>query len=138
MSKIFEDEFMELQSGLLSLCMEVVDQKASKIYVYCSNEKKSKMFNAFFEVDGEIKMLNQLEISNDLVFQFLKLGTEDLEKVDSLCHNYNMPIPTELKLYYDAKSGKFNAEYKYEEICSLKTGKSAGEVFLEWFSEIKR
>jgi len=74
MSKIFEDEFMELQSGLLSLCMEVVDQKASKIYVYCSNEKKSKMFNAFFEVDGEIKMLNQLEISNDLVFQFLKLA----------------------------------------------------------------
>ena len=137
MSKAFEDEFMDLQSGLISLCIEVAEQKISKVYAYCSNEKKSKMFNAFFEVDGEIKTLHQLGVPNNLAFQFLKIGTEDMEKVDAICAKYNMPVPTEMKLYYDVESGKFDAKYKYEEVCSAKTGKDSGEVFLEWISEIK-
>lgn len=137
MNKVFEDEFMDLQSALISLCLEVVEQKVNKIYAYCSNEKKSKMFNAFFEVNGEIKTLNQLGVPNKLAFQFLKLGTEDLEKVDAICIKYSMPIPTEMKLYYDVETGKYDAKYKYEEVCSAKTGKNAGEVFLEWVSEIK-
>lgn len=136
MKKVFEDEFMDLQSALISLCLEVTEQKISKVYAYCSNERKSKMFNAFFDVNGEIKTLSQLGIPNELAFQFLKIGTEDLEKLDDICTKYNMPIPTEMKLYYDVKSGKYDAEYKYEEVCSAKTGKSAGEVFLEWISEI--
>ena len=137
MNKVFEDEFMDLQSALISLCMEVTEQKISKIYVYCSNEKKSKMFNAFFDVNGEIKTLNQLGVPNNLAFQFLKLGTEDLEKLDGICKKYNMQIPTEMKLYYDVSSGKYTAEYKYEEVCSSKTQKNSGEVFLEWLNEIK-
>ena len=137
MNKTFEDEFMDLQSGLISLCLEVVEEKASKVYAYCSNEKKSKMFNAFFDVNGEIKTLNQLGVPKELSFEFLKTGTEDLEKVDGICAKHNMPVPTEMKLYYDVKSGKFDAEYKYEEICSAKTGKSAGEVFIEWVSELR-
>ena len=48
-----------------------------------------------------------------------------------------MPVPTEMKMYYDATTGKYNAQYEYDEICLEKTGKSAGEVFLEWLSEIK-
>lgn len=136
LKKVFEDEFMDLQSALISLCLEVTEQKISKVYAYCSNETKSKMFNAFFDMNGEIKTLSQLGIPNELAFQFLKIGTEDLEKLDGICTKYNMPIPTEMKLYYNVESGKYDAEYKYEEVCSAKTGKSAGEVFLEWISEI--
>lgn len=137
MNKVFEDEFMDLQSALISLCMKVTEQKISKIYVYCSNEKKSKMFNAFFDVNGEIKTLNQLGVPNNLAFQFLKLGTEDLGKLDGICKKHNMQIPTEMKLYYDVSSGKYTAEYKYEEVCSSKNQKNSGEVFLEWLNEIK-
>ena len=43
----FEDDFMDLQSSLISLCLEVAGQKVDKVYVYCSIEKKSKMFNVF-------------------------------------------------------------------------------------------
>ena len=92
MGNKFEDEFMELQSDFVSLCLEVAEQKVNKVYIYCSIEKKSTMFNAFFEIDGKIKTLNQLGIDN---------------------------------------------EFKYEEVCSAKTGKNAGEVFSEWISEIK-
>lgn len=137
MGKKFEDEFMELQSDFVSLCLEVAEQKVNKIYIYCSIEKRSRMFNAFFEIDGKIKTLNQLGVNNVLIMQFLKLGTSDLEKVKNVCINYNMPIPTEMKIYYNVETGKYDAQYKYEEVCSEKTGKNAGEVFLEWISEIK-
>lgn len=39
--------------------------------------RRSKMFNAFFCVNGEIKTLSQLRIPSELAFQFLKVGTED-------------------------------------------------------------
>ena len=48
MSKVFEDEFMDFQSGLISLCLEVTGGKINKIYAYCSNEKKSKMKALYF------------------------------------------------------------------------------------------
>lgn len=139
MSKVFEDEFMEIQSGLISLCMEVLEgKKVSKVYAYCSNEKKSKMFNAFFEADGEIKTLGKMGVPSGLVFKFLEIGTEDLEKLDSVCAKYSMPIPTEMKMYYDVETGKYNAKYKYETVCSaVETGKIAEDVFMEWVEEIK-
>lgn len=138
MSKKFEDEFMDLQSELISLCLEVTDKRVDKIYAYASIEEKSQMFNAFFEVAGEIKMLNQLGINNNLMMQFLKLGTGDLGKIKELCKEYDMLVPTELKMYYDVKTGKYNADYQYTEVCSSKTGISAGEVFMNWINQKKQ
>ena len=137
MSRVFEDEFMDLQTGLISLCLEVTQGKVDKVFAYGSNEKKSTMFNAFFEVNGEIKTLNMLGVSKELAFQFLGLGIEDLEKLNAIGAKYNRPIPTELKLYYDVRARKFKSEYKYEEVCSARTGKSAGEVFNEWLAEMR-
>lgn len=137
MSKVFEDEFMDIQASMISLCLEMVEKKADKVYVYCSNEKKSNMFNAFFVVNGQVKTLNQLGVSNKEAFQFLGYGIEDLESLNDICAKHNMPAPTEMKLYYDVTTGKFNADYKYEEVCSAKTGTCAAEVFMEWIAEVK-
>lgn len=48
MTRKYEDVFMELQSEFIALCLEVAEQDVDEIYAYCSIEKKSKMFNAFF------------------------------------------------------------------------------------------
>ena len=69
--------------------------------------------------------------------EFLKVGTADLNKIIRLCEENEMKIPTEIKMYYDVKVGKYSADYKYEEICSEKTGISSGEVFMDWYTEIK-
>lgn len=137
MKKVFEDEFMDLQSEFISLCLELTGKTVDNIYIYISIEEKSKMFNAFFRVGNELKSLNQLNINNSLIMQFLKLGTEDIEKIKKLCNDYNMPIPSELKMYYNVNTGKYNVDYKYESICSTKTGISAGEIFMNWFMENK-
>ena len=138
MSKVFEDAIMEVQSGLISLCLEVVGNRdIDKVYAYCSIEKKSMMFNAFFEVDGKIQTLNQLGINRGLIMQFLKLGTGDLNKVRDVCKRFERPTPTEIKMIYEKKTGKFGVKYRYDEVCSAKTGICAGEVFVNWITEVK-
>ena len=60
MQKNFEEKFMDIQSGLISLCLEAVEGKADKVYAYVSNEAKSRAFNAFFESKGEIKSAGKM------------------------------------------------------------------------------
>ncbi len=133
----FEDKFMEIQTGLISLCLEVTRSKIDKIFAYASIEKKSTMFNAFFERDGKVLTINQLNIDRGIVMEFLKIGTTDLEKIKKICEQNEIKTPTEIKMYYDVKTGKYNADYKYNEVCSDKTGISSGEVFMKWYNEIK-
>lgn len=133
----FEDKFMEIQTGLISLCLEVTGSKIDKIFAYASIEKKSTMFNAFFERDGKVLTINQLNIDRGIVMKFLKIGTTDLEKIKKICEQNEIQTPTEIKMYYDVKTGKYNADYKYNEVCSDKTGISSGEVFMKWYNEIK-
>lgn len=137
MSKVFEDEFMDAQASIISLCLEVTGGKVDKVYAYCSNEKYCKMFNAFFVANGEVKTLDELGVPDKPAFQFLKLGIEDIENIDAICKKHNMTAPTELKLYYDVTTGKFDANYKYGEICSANTGIDQDDLFREWIAEIK-
>ncbi len=135
-NKVFEDEFMDVQSGLISLCMELVgNNEINKVYAYCSIEGKAYSFNAFFGTDSGIKMITEIESNMRRAVQFLRTGCHDLEKIKDVCTNYEMPVPTEIKMYYDVKTGKFNADYKYEPVC---IDKSAGELFDEWKTEIKQ
>ena len=134
-SKVFEDEFMEVQSGLISLCMEFIgENEVDKVYAYGSIEDGSYSFNVFFEVNGEIKNPKAFEPQEHKIFKFLNVGTLELTNIEDVCTQYNKPVPTEIKLYYDVKTGKFNAHYKYEPIC---VDKCAGDVFDEWMAEIK-
>lgn len=137
MKENFEDKFMEIQTDLISLCLEVTGSKVDKIFAYATIEKKSTMFNAFFEKDGNVLTINQLNIDRGTVMEFLKIGTTDLEKIKKICEQNEIQTPTEIKMYYDVKNGKYNADYKYDEVCSYKTGISSGEVFMKWYNEIK-
>ena len=134
-TKVFEDEFMEVQSGLISLCLEFLgDNKVDEIFAYCSIEEKSYSFNAFFRKNGEITKKENIESNMRRIVQFLRTGTADLEKVKEVCIKHQMPIPTEIKMYYDTQTGKFNAGSKYTPVC---VNISAGEIFDQGFAEYK-
>lgn len=136
MEKGFKDEFMDLQSRMISLCLELVDNQADKVFVYCSVEKHSTAFNAFFEVCGDYKTINQLGVSEDTMWQFLDLGLEDLERLIEICNKHNRKIPTELKMIYDVNNGSYDAEYQYDAVRTTQSGISADEVFIDWFNEV--
>ena len=38
MEKMFEDYFSEIQADMVSICLEYVEKRAEKIYIYCSFE----------------------------------------------------------------------------------------------------
>lgn len=137
MGNVFEDQFMDLQSEYISLCLDFARQKVNKVYAYCSIEEKSKMFNAFFEIAGEIRTTGQLGVGDGEISQFLRTGTLDLKRFQELCERYHVSTPTEIKMCYDASTGKYDAAYKYDVVCSAKTGVSAGEVFTNWLAEVK-
>lgn len=137
MGRTFEDEFMDIQAGLISLCLELTGEGVDKLYAYVSIEQKSMMFNAFFEKSGKVLTINQLGVDNTTAMNFLKIGTMDLQKMKSVCEENGKDVPTEIKMYYDVRTHKFNSDCKYEEICSAKTGVSSGEAFTSWYNEIK-
>lgn len=138
MQKNFEEEFMDIQSGLISLCLEAVEGKADKVYAYVSNEAKSRAFNAFFESKGEIKSAGKMIDDRDVLKQFFNIGIEDIERMNKLCDTYGMKKPTELKMIYDVKNGKYQADYRYDEVCSAKTDLVAHEVFFAWMDEVRQ
>ena len=35
MGKVFEDYFSELQTDMVEICLEYVEDRAEKIYIYC-------------------------------------------------------------------------------------------------------
>ena len=101
MENIFEDQFMDLQSEFISLCLDFAGQSVNKVYAYCSIEEKSKMFNAFFEIDGEVRTTNQLGIGISDVSKFLRTGTLNLSRFQELCESHHVATPTEIKMCYN-------------------------------------
>ena len=141
----FEEKFMDLQSELISLCLELVEQKAEKVYAYGSIEKKSKAFNVFYEIDERIVHKHELNkyqtkyvygTTSQMRMQLMKIGVENLAKIEHLCRENDMPIPTELKMVYDVATGKYNADYKYTEVCTAKTGIDTSVIFMDWYKEM--
>ena len=138
MNKNFEDKFMDIQSGLIALCMEITEGKdVDKIFAYVSMESGSDMFDAFVEIDGEILWLYELGIDDELMNIFFRTGLSDLERIEDLCEENDVETPTGIKMYYDVKSGKFDADYAYDEKYSNSDVLMAEDMLEEWYDEIK-
>lgn len=146
MTKVFEDYFMDIQADMVSLCLEYSDSKAEKIYIYASNENNAMTFNFFLEVNNRLVTSNnvnsalpkedgKIDDSIDRRRAVLKIGVEDLQRINSICEEYNQPVPTEMKLTYDVISNSLDAKYKYNKVYS-NTNNSSYDVFNEWFEEI--
>lgn len=55
MNKVFEDDFLDVQSRIIALCVEFADNKADKVYAYGSIEENSISFNAFSTLAAKSK-----------------------------------------------------------------------------------
>ena len=77
----FRAKFMELQTGIISLCLEFTNSDVDYIYAYASMEESSYMFNAFFKKNDEVLRIEEINEDHDLAWEFLDLGIEDLKKI---------------------------------------------------------
>ncbi|EJR97451.1 MULTISPECIES: immunity protein YezG family protein [Bacillus] len=146
--KEFEDRFSELQADMISICMEYVEDRADKVYVYASCEESIISSSFFYLINNKYvknhKVNEALEdgderydVSPKRGFMVLRIINEDIKKVKVLCKEYEKDMPTEMKLIYDVKSGKFKAEYKYDLVYTIDDIKTADHIADEWFEEVK-
>ena len=150
MSKVFEDYFSELQTDMVSICLEYVEKKADKIYIYCSFEKGVISSDFFYCINDKVVRKHKL---NDAVtmdsgkFRYdtsvarqkgvMNIINDDIEKLYKICNQYNKEMPTEIKLVYDVNKNSLKANYKYDLVYSNDPIKTADDIAMEWFEEVK-
>lgn len=146
--KEFEDRFSELQADMISICMEYVEDRADKVYVYASCEEGMISGKFFYLINNQYVKCHKVndvlengeeryDVSPERMFKVLQIIGEDIEEIEILCKEYERDMPTEMKLIYDANSGKFQAEYKYDLVHTNDDIKTADDFADEWFEEIK-
>ena len=64
MGKIFENHFSEIQTDMVDICLEYVEDRAEKIYIYCSFEGGVQSCNFFYKVNGKVVKKSRL---NDVI-----------------------------------------------------------------------
>ncbi|UYW68127.1 immunity protein YezG family protein [Bacillus cereus] len=146
--KEFEDKFSELQADMISICMEYVEDRADKVYVYASREEGIISGSFFYCINNKYverhKVNDALEdederydVSTKRQSMVLRILCEDIEKIEELCKEYERDMPTEMKLIYDVHSSKFKAQYKYDLVYTNDEVKTASHIADEWFEEVK-
>lgn len=140
---IFEDKLSEIQTDMISLALELAEDKIDTAYIYGSYENNSLSFNSFFVKDNKVYTINKLDqlgienLTTDRMFQYLEIGISDLERLITLFQEDKKQAPTQLKLVYDNVNKKANAKYSYEIFYSNSDSLTPEDIFMEWYKEIK-
>ena len=140
---IFEDKLSEIQTDMISLALELAEDKIDTAYIYGSYENNSLSFNSFFAQDNKVYTINKLDqvgienLTKDRMFQYLEIGISDLERFITLFQEDKKQAPTQLKLVYDNVNKKANAKYSYEIFYSNSDSLTPEDIFMEWYNEVK-
>jgi hypothetical protein len=60
MKKEFDRYLAELQTKMVAVCMEYVENRADDIYIYASYEPEMYAFNVFYRINDKVVRKNQL------------------------------------------------------------------------------
>jgi len=144
MSRKFEDYFSELQTDMVSICLEYVKNQGDNIYIYCSYENNMASAGFFYEINGRLverhkidKVLPNCDSSVFMQKEVMKILMDDLKKIKGVCDEFERPMPTEIKLSYDIKNNSLNAKYSYDLVHSIDSEKTASDIEMEWFKELE-
>ena len=105
MGKMFEDYFSEIQADMVSICLEYVEKRAEKIYIYGSFENGMISSGFFYKVNSKIVKKNKL---NDVIVDGQKkydvsiprqkgainIINDDIKALKRLCQEYQKEMPT--------------------------------------------
>ena len=145
MAKTFEDEFMELQADMVSICLEYVEDDAEKIYIYASCENRVIHCDYFYKINGQIwerHLLDQIpgknyDVSGERQDMCLSVLSKDVDKIEGVCQKYNHPMPTQFKLVYDVSKNSLDTHYEYEDQYSYDIYRDTVDIAEEWFEQVK-
>ena len=134
---IFEDQLMEIQSDMISLSLEYVENKAEIVYIYVVLEDGLVSFDVFYKIGGFISeksdvneyLSEKINDSDDIQFSLLEYGIEDAEKIEVLFKENSKEVPTEIRLVYDVKNNSLKSNYIYDAMYEKNVDLSVSDVF---------
>ncbi|MFC0271801.1 DUF600 domain-containing protein [Metabacillus herbersteinensis] len=151
MGKVFEDYFSEIQTDMIAVCLEYVDNNSDDIYIYCSYEPEMYSFDVFYRINEKLVYKYQVndavvivngkpeyvyDISDNRQFGVLDIGNENLQKIHQKCKGFDREMPTEMKLHYDVSNNKLEAKYRYDLVYSSDEALLPDDIFERWFEEV--
>ena len=142
---IFEDQLMEIQSDMISLSLEYVENKAEIVYIYVVLEDGLVSFDVFYKIGGFISeksdvneyLSEKINDSDDIQFSLLEYGIEDAGKIEVLFKENSKEVPTEIRLVYDVKNNSLKSNYIYDAMYEKNEDLSVSDVFEAWIQEEK-
>lgn len=149
MGKVFEDFFTELQTDMISICMEYAEKRAEMIYIYCSCEEGMISSDFFYKINSNIVKKNKLndaivdgekpyDVSVDRQKGAIDIITDNIISIKKLCQKYQRDMPTQIKLIYDVSQNKVRADYRYDIVFSNDKKKTSYDVLEEWYQLEKK
>ena len=142
---IFEDQLMDIQSDMISLSLEYVENKEETVYIYVVLEDGLVSFDVFYKIGGFISeksdvneyLSEKINDSDDIQFSLLEYGIEDAEKIEVLFEENSKEVPTEIRLVYDVKNNSLKSNYRYDAMYEKNEDLSVSDVFEAWIQEEK-
>ena len=142
---IFEDQLMDIQSDMISLSLEYIENKAETVYIYVVLEDGLVSFDVFYKIGGFISeksdvneyLSEKINDSDDIQFSLLEYGIEDAEKIEVLFEENSKEVPTEIRLVYDVKNNSLKSNYRYDAMYEKNEDLSVSDVFEAWIQEEK-
>lgn len=143
----FEDLFSAFQSEIIRNLIDLVEKRAEKIYFYSDLEEGAITLNWLFRIDGEYYTeggVNKAVKAGRMSSSLTKQQKHDINltivsydtAVRWLCKYYGKPIPTVIKLIYNAKTHQVKAKYGYEKLKPLDEYDDITRDDI-WFDEIR-
>ena len=133
---MFEQEFMEIQSEIISLCVEYSHELASHIFVYCYMDGDNYFFNAFFRIGKETWNVEELEYPEEVAAEFRSLIQNATSKLPLLFEQYKRETPVQFKLHFKTKGNKLELDLKYKKEMDLSMNPQI--LFDKWHQSVKR
>ena len=145
MNRVFEDQLMDIQSDMISLSLEYIENKAETVYIYVVLEDGLVSFDVFYKIGGFISeksdvneyLSEKINDSDDIQFSLLEYGIEDAEKIEVLFEENSKEVPTEIRLVYDVKNNSLKSNYRYDAMYEKNEDLSVSDVFDAWIQEEK-
>ena len=143
----FDEKFRELYTNMVEIAYEYVNRNRDEvddIFIFGAIGDGNFSYHVFYKINGkmvEIHQLNrvskqQYDLSDNRTFKLQDLGNDYLEKIAALFKSDNRPVPTDLKMIYSPKTGKFTNSIGYDSHFYEEGQKFVSVVYNEWFVEM--
>lgn len=143
----FEDELMAVHRNITLSCLQYVQGKADKIFMYCILEDGLTTFNSFFKIGTNYCLASKvnnylssdqaIDISSNAQRKMLMEAIEDLEALREICSHYERETPREIWLVYDVKADKLQWDYSYDDRFAKDKKLSYVDELEKWLEEAK-